>query len=182
MSLALTHGSIGKHDWALGQECEDGIPVFVDDRQLSYRKTHEKALAYAQNIIERLIADGDYRLSDRPAGFLPPELQSKETSVQIEEQNSIAQVFLGLLKDAWSVVVEGKMLSGWTVAQTNGDKENEVALFTWEEDGSKCSMKLTESGVSGGEWFGDTFFCNDSEGKDVRICMYKHLPLSPNRN
>lgn len=67
-------GSIGIHDWVLGKRCEDGIPVFVDDRQLSYRKTPEQAKAYALEIIARLQADGDYRLNDKPAGFLPPAL------------------------------------------------------------------------------------------------------------
>lgn len=67
-----TKRSIGSHDWALGKACEDGIPVFVDDRQLSYRKTQSEAVAYALEIIARLRADGDYRLNDRPQGFLPP--------------------------------------------------------------------------------------------------------------
>lgn len=70
----ITNGSMGKHDWAIGKACGDGIPVFVDDRQLSYRESPEAARAYALEIIERLQADGDYRLNDKPAGFLPPPL------------------------------------------------------------------------------------------------------------
>lgn len=67
-------GSVGKHDWCIGKECGDGFLVFVDDRPLSYRSTPLAAKEYAQEIIARLQADGDYRLNDRPAGFLPPRL------------------------------------------------------------------------------------------------------------
>ncbi len=68
-----TSGSVGKHDWCIGRPCGDGIAVFVDDRQLSYRPTLAKARAYAMDVIGRLQADGDYRLNDRPQGFLPPK-------------------------------------------------------------------------------------------------------------
>lgn len=64
-------GSIGKHDWCLGGQCEDGFPVFVDDRQLACRSSIKQGREYALNVIERLVADGDYRLNDKPAGFLP---------------------------------------------------------------------------------------------------------------
>lgn len=69
-------GSAGKHDWAIGIKCEDGYPVFVDDRQLSYRPTQQTAKQYALTVIERIRADGDYRLDDKPHGFLPPELSA----------------------------------------------------------------------------------------------------------
>ena len=67
-------GSVDKHDWAIGIKCEDGYPVFVDDCQLSYRLTQQAAKQYALALIERLQADGDYRLDDKPRGFLPPAL------------------------------------------------------------------------------------------------------------
>lgn len=70
----ITVSEVGRHDWGVGAKCEDGYPVFVDDRQLSYRPTPLAAKAYALEIIARLRADGDYRLNDRPQGFLPPEL------------------------------------------------------------------------------------------------------------
>lgn len=69
------NGSVRLHDWVIGEECEDGFSVFVDDRQLSYRPTPSAAKAYALDIIARLEADGDYRLNDKPAGFLPPALK-----------------------------------------------------------------------------------------------------------
>lgn len=67
-------GTVGKHDWAIGIKCEDGYPVFVDDRQLSYRPTQMAAKTYALEIIARIQADGDYSLYDKPQGFLPPAL------------------------------------------------------------------------------------------------------------
>lgn len=76
--LPETRGSIGKHDWCIGKWTEDGFAVFVDDRQLSYRKSHDEAVAYAKDIIARLIADGDYRLNDKPSGFLPPAIKPTE--------------------------------------------------------------------------------------------------------
>jgi len=69
-------GSVRRHDWAIGEECEDGFPVYVDDRQLSYRPTPTTAKNYALEIIARLEADDDYRLNDKPAGFLPPPLKN----------------------------------------------------------------------------------------------------------
>ena len=71
---ASEKGEIGKHDYNVSLSGEDGYAVHVDDRQLSYRKTLEEGVAYAKNIIARLQADGDYRLSDKPSGFLPPEI------------------------------------------------------------------------------------------------------------
>ncbi|KWU26353.1 hypothetical protein [Burkholderia cenocepacia] len=69
-------GSLDKHDWCIGIECEDGFPVYVDDRQLGYRRTPAAATEYALDVIARLRADGDYRLNDKPAGFMPPALSN----------------------------------------------------------------------------------------------------------
>jgi hypothetical protein len=79
-----TSGEDGRHDWAIGKGCEDGFPVFVDDRQLSYRPTLRAARGYAVEIIARLHADGDYRLSDKPSGFLPPPLVEGSSPVSDE--------------------------------------------------------------------------------------------------
>ena len=70
----LTSGSVGKHDWCVEEKTEDGFLVFVDDRPVSFRDSLQKAEAYALHLIARLIADGDYRLNDRPNGFFPPAL------------------------------------------------------------------------------------------------------------
>lgn len=71
-SDASRSGVIGKHDWCVGKVCDSGYPVFVDDRQLSYRPSILEGREFAMDIIARLQADGDYRLNDKPAGFVPP--------------------------------------------------------------------------------------------------------------
>lgn len=65
---------VGKHDWCVGNQTEEGFLVFVDDRPVSYRPTLESARTLALEIIARCAADGDYRLNDKPAGFNPPAL------------------------------------------------------------------------------------------------------------
>lgn len=66
-------GEVGKHDWCIGDHCGDGYMVFVDDRPVSYRPTVELARQLALNVIADLQADGDYRLNDKPQGFVPPK-------------------------------------------------------------------------------------------------------------
>jgi hypothetical protein len=68
-------GSIGRHDWSVGNWCSEGFPVYVDDRQLSYRLTMVAAINYAMDVIQRLQEDGDYRLNDKSAGFMPPPIK-----------------------------------------------------------------------------------------------------------
>lgn len=67
-------GEYQGHDWAIGAECGDGFSVFVDDVQLGYKPTVDAATMYAQEVIDRILADGNYRLYDKPAGFMPPVL------------------------------------------------------------------------------------------------------------
>lgn len=69
-----TKGSIGKHDWCLGQPSGDGIAVFVDDRPAGNSKSIEGAQRRAKDFIARIQADGDYRLNDKPQGFIPPRM------------------------------------------------------------------------------------------------------------
>ena len=66
-------GEVGKHDWCLGDWLRDGCTVFVDDRQLKACASPDLARAYALDVIADLQADGDYRLNDKPQGFLPPK-------------------------------------------------------------------------------------------------------------
>lgn len=88
---ASRSGVVGKHDWCIGTQCELGYPVHVDDRQLDYRPTVLDAREYAMDIIVRLQADGDYRLNDKPAGFLPPS----RTEVQTERYPYIEEIVGG---------------------------------------------------------------------------------------
>ena len=76
MKTTSDRGSVGKHDWTLGDKSEDGFPIFVDDRQLAYHSSAAEGREHALKIIERLVVDGDHRLNDRPAEFLPPRLEA----------------------------------------------------------------------------------------------------------
>ena len=78
-------GSIGKHDWVVSNRTEEGYLVFVDDRPLSYRPSEEASVDLAREIIGRLIADGDYRLNDKPQGFLPPKLKRQTVVVTLPD-------------------------------------------------------------------------------------------------
>lgn len=68
-----TRGEVGKHDWCLGDWLREGCTAFVDDRQLKACASPDLARAYALSVIADLQADGDYRLNDKPQGFLPPK-------------------------------------------------------------------------------------------------------------
>lgn len=89
MATQMYKGSLGKHDWAVGDHSEDGYLVFVDDRPLSYRNTIEDAIGLAFHFIARLKADGDYRLNDKPAGFYVPELTTLRLAFQ-----SLAELYV----------------------------------------------------------------------------------------
>ncbi|TXT25427.1 MAG: Uncharacterized protein FD131_4628 [Rhodocyclaceae bacterium] len=111
-----TSGEDGRHDWAIGNGCEDGFPVFVDDRQLSYRPTPRAAQAYALEIIARCRADGDYRINDKPSGFLPPplpegkNLQPEDVRPDRHEGNSVGD-FVEAKGWAGEWIIESILLS-----------------------------------------------------------------------
>lgn len=71
---APASGSVGKHDWSVGAATGDGYLVHVDDRPITYRASPWLAICHAFSVIARLQADGDCRLNDKPAGFMPPPL------------------------------------------------------------------------------------------------------------
>lgn len=92
----------------------------------------------------------------------------------------IVATFLGLLAIANSIAVTDDVLtSTWEVSTPNGDPYNEVVCITWQDEGVDCSMKLTEGGISSGEWGGESFFCHDSEGDEVQLSLYNHVALVP---
>jgi len=120
-------GSIGKHDWFIGNECEDGFLVFVDDRPLSYRRTPVHARELAFDIIGRLVADGDYRLNDRPAGFLPPPIATADSK-------------------------SGARMIGLTVRLQleckNREVPNEAALLQWIHGCLNCNTNHIEASIA----------------------------------
>lgn len=68
-------GTVGKHIWHIRRN-KEGWQVVVDNRDLEIREKRNEATAYALEIIHRLQQDGDYLLSDRSIGFLPPPILS----------------------------------------------------------------------------------------------------------
>ena len=122
-------GEIGKHDWCIGAPCEDGYPVFVDDRQLSYRATPEQAQALAFRIIADLQADGDYRLNDKPQGFLPPKRTPVATLVSSEHGFNDYDV-------------------------TGLDGVHRIAVGHGIKRGNICNVYCSESCKFGAEWQG----------------------------
>lgn len=97
LAIASNKGSIGKHDWAVEDKGEEGFAVFVDDRQLSYRSDSEKARSYALEIIDRLVADGDYRLNDKPAGWLPPHISGGDSDWKMNTKQALSHAAVGSL-------------------------------------------------------------------------------------
>ena len=105
LALERLHGEIGKHDWCVGEQCGDGYLAFVDDRPISYRSTPELARNLALDVIADLQADGDYRLNDKPQGFMPPKrkkVQQHNDYVRIEvdcsEQDQLGSFQNGTLQ------------------------------------------------------------------------------------
>ena len=68
-------GTVGKHDWYITRN-KEGCQAVVDNRSLEIRETRSQAKSYSLEMIHRLQLDGDYLLSDRPVGFLPPPIAS----------------------------------------------------------------------------------------------------------
>jgi len=109
-------GEVGKHEWCIGERCEDGYQVFVDDRQLSNRATPELARDFALDVIANLQADGDYRLNDRPSGFLPPKRAKVTKSVTYGDGQAIMVLAADRMGLSPSLVDEAiKLLKGVNV-------------------------------------------------------------------
>lgn len=131
---APASGSIGKHDWCLGAPCEDGYPVFVDDRQLGYRASPRLAICYALSVIARLQADGDYRLNDKPSGFMPPPMATP-----------YAPPFALTITEA--IKLHGlEFLRDRAVTDGNGvlyvhDKDLDAALALWEDEPDQAYLQ-----------------------------------------
>lgn len=111
MTTQMFKGSLGKHDWAIGDRCEDGYLVFVDDRPLSYRNTIEDAISLSFHIIARLKADGDYRLNDKPAGFSPTEFKTLRVAYHsLVELYALWDVFRNVKTSEYGVYIDAPFL------------------------------------------------------------------------
>lgn len=79
-----------------------------------------------------------------------------------------------------AVVIEvndSPYITRWTVSSATGHSDNEVLRLGWSEEGEDYTVVLTEGGIEGGEWDGDTFSCEDRDGDEVEIQMYRLTPL-----
>ncbi|AQH05744.1 hypothetical protein A9R05_42775 (plasmid) [Burkholderia sp. KK1] len=111
MTTQMYKGSLGKHDWAIGDRCGDGYLVFVDDRPLSYRNTLEEAIGLSFHIIARLKAAGDYRLNDKPAGFSPPEFKTLRVGYHsLVELYALWDVFRNVKTSEYGVYIDAPFL------------------------------------------------------------------------
>jgi hypothetical protein len=62
--------------------------------------------------------------------------------------------------------------------EVKGDPENQVLLLTWEDDGTQeFSVILTEQGLSDAKCDGNAILCNDHEGNETQIFLWKLSPL-----
>ena len=92
----------------------------------------------------------------------------------------VVTAFLGLLSQADSVQVGScPLLSSWDVTEPTGSEDNELVRFCWEDDSLIYAIVLTEGGIAGGRWRGDSFHCLDDEGDEVKVALYKLRPLTP---
>lgn len=92
----------------------------------------------------------------------------------------VVTAFLGLLSQADSVQVGScPLLSSWDVTEPTGSEDNELVRFCWEDDSLIYAIVLTEGGIAGGQWRGDSFHCLDDEGDEVKVALYKLRPLTP---
>lgn len=101
------------------------------------------------------------------------------TATRTPEINSTVTEFLALLAQANAVEADSPLLTNWSAFEATGEADNEVVCFSWEEEEGSFSCKLTEAGISAGQWVDNSFFCEDHEGEDVQITLYKTIPLIP---
>lgn len=88
--------------------------------------------------------------------------------------------FLALLESADAVNLESPLLTSWDVSEPNGADSNQVAHFQWtDDDGLVFSVTLSEEGIAKGQWAGNSFFCEDADGEEVQLTLYRLVPIAP---
>ena len=86
--------------------------------------------------------------------------------------------FMQLLNRADVVEVnDSPYITRWAISSPTGHSDNQVLRLGWSEGGLDYTVVLTEGGIEGGEWDGDTFSCEDRDGYEVEIQMYQLTPL-----
>lgn len=92
----------------------------------------------------------------------------------------VVKEFLILLGKADSVRVESPLLTWWDTYDPEGEASHVVAEFSWVESNKNYRLSLSEGGIANGKWIGESFFCEDSEGRGVEISLFRHVGITPN--
>lgn len=69
--LRHCEGALGKHQWRM-DKAENGFAVYVDERRIGVAQCAREGASMAKRMIGRIVADGDYLLSEKQFGFEPP--------------------------------------------------------------------------------------------------------------
>lgn len=137
-------GQIGRHDWAIGETCEDGVPVFVDDRQLLLAAS-PKLLAALKLVVEYhvpkvnplsdaaiLSAVGAIALVEK-ASIKPAAAQSSVAAL-CSQQERIADDALASYDFGEGVTVVG--LGSWERATFDGKDDWTKVVYFESDDGA----------------------------------------------
>lgn len=90
--------------------------------------------------------------------------------------------FLQLLSQADAVMADGSpLLTDWGTAEATGEPQNEVARFSWIDEGDSFGFKVSEEGLEGATFIQDGTHTiaqfEDSEGDTVEVKFFKLLPV-----
>lgn len=79
-----------------------------------------------------------------------------------------------MLASAGAVTIDnGALMVGWTVADSTGEVDNQVAHFGWLNATRSYTCILTEGGIAAGRFEQDgTFVCDDHEGCRTEVRLF----------
>lgn len=108
-------------------------------------------------------------------------MQNQITQAAANVVHHMVTAFLACLAQAQAVEVDSPLLSSWATENPIGEEDNEVAIFDWvDEEGLTYCIKLTEGGIANGKFKDDAFICEDHEGEQVNVKLYKLTPIQVN--
>lgn len=94
---------------------------------------------------------------------------------------NIITTITSMLARATVVTVDGgPHLHAWESCELNGEDNNEIFRFSWEEDGYTFASILTEGGVKAGSFDeSGAFTCNDNNGELTTINFFTLAVILP---
>lgn len=138
-----------------------------------------------ETLLKTKLAGQSARIITLPVFEHPPRAQVAQTPVTGDVKNSatsddVAANFLAMLATSDVAIIDGHIEPAWRISSVTGNPLNEVVLFTWTSQTGDHSVKLTESGLSGGYWLNSAFHCVDHEGDLTTITLRcRGLVMSP---